>query len=86
MRNNSFSTSQEPRLHGTLIDWSQPDSLHLEGGDVLQLLRDPPQVPVAVTVSVVEGERVDLVYGGVPPPVISSSHSKIDKNKEEHAC
>ena len=46
----------------------QPDAVHAEPGQVVQMGGDPVEVPVPVVVGVLPGPDVDLVQGGSVPP------------------
>ena len=56
-------------LHRRGEEGAEPDSVDAEGGDVVEMLRDPGQVADAVAVRVGEAARIDLIDDGAPPPV-----------------
>jgi hypothetical protein len=59
--------------HRRPVDRGQPDRVDAQAagsaGEVVQALHDAAQVPRAVPVGVHEAQRVDLVHGGVAPPL-----------------
>ena len=62
---------------GRLVDRVQPDHIHAQALDIIQLLDDPPQIADAVAIAVPETARVDLVDHRFFPPVsfgIGHSH------------
>ena len=54
---------------GRRVDRREPDRVHPEAGDVVEMGADPGQVADAVAIAVGEAARVDLVDDAALPPV-----------------
>ena len=54
--------------HGRWVDRRQPQAIHAEPLEVVQLRRDAVEVTNAIPVRVEEGSWVDLVDNGLMPP------------------